>query len=113
MVTNDVEDHTQSEGVRAIDECTEFVGRAVKMRWSEDRGSVVSPSEVTGKFRDRHDFKESDSGFCQFRQALTRRVPCALRCEGPDMHFIDDLPLDGYPFPRRIVPRVRCSVHDL
>src|SRR2546422_111758 len=54
--------------MRAIDEATEIVGRAVKVRRRKKSRSVVSPAELTWKFRDRHDSAPGDVAFCQLRR---------------------------------------------
>src|SRR6266850_268557 len=83
------------------------------MRWRVKGGSVISPSEASGKFRDRHDLQKSDLILRQPRQEFARSVPRAFASECSDMHFINDPALEPDTFPCFIIPAIQKRIHDL
>ena len=61
MVVNDVEDDTQADCVRMIDERAEVVGRAVQMCRRVREHTVVAPAETTRELRYGHQFDGRDA----------------------------------------------------
>src|SRR5436853_7692295 len=83
------------------------------MRWRVKGGSVISPSEASWKFCDRHDFEKGDLILHQVRQEFARSVPCTFASERADMHFINDLALEPDTPPCFIPPAIQQRIHDL
>ena len=81
MVVNDVEDDTQTGGVRVIDERAEVVGRPVLMCRRIRKHTVVAPAEVTRKLRYRHQFDGRDARVGEKRKLCDCRTPRPLTRE--------------------------------
>ena len=99
--------------MRAIHKRAEVVGRTVKMRWRKEGGSVVSPSELTWKFGDGHDFEQSDFTLHEFRQQFASRAPGSFSRKRSDVHFGNELSLQSHAFPRLVFPAIQKWIHDL
>src|SRR2546426_8111647 len=83
------------------------------MRGRVKGGSVISPSEVSGKFRDRHDFEKGDLILDQLREEFVRSFPRAFASKSADMHFRNDLALELHALPCFILPAIQKRIHDL
>src|SRR5207248_7035083 len=91
MVVDDVEDYTETERVRAVDERAQIIRRAVKPRRRKKIYTVITPAEATGKVGDRHHLKQGYAALFQHRQLLHRRSPRSFRRERADMKLVYDL----------------------
>jgi hypothetical protein len=104
VVIDHIEDDGQAEGMRPVHEAAEIVRRAVEARRREQVHAVIAPAEAAGEFRDRHQFEHRDAQFGQPGKFAHRRLPRPFGREGADVHFVDDLPFDGTPFPSIVGP---------
>ena len=67
MVIDHIENDTQAEGMRAINETAKVVRLAVEPRWREKIYSVVTPTVTARKVGDGHDFEHRDAEFGKMR----------------------------------------------
>ena len=93
MVVDHVEDDAQAQGVGAVHEAAEVVGRAVEVRGGEEVHAVVAPAEPAGELGHGHDLQGGDAEVRQGRQLAGRRLPGPLRGEGADVHLVEHLAL--------------------
>ncbi len=61
VVVNDVENYSQAERMRMVDEVAQIIRSSVQTRRREKIDAVVTPSEVSGEIRDRHDLYNGDA----------------------------------------------------
>src|SRR5206468_8744131 len=113
MDVNDVEHDGEAKCVRVVHEGAKIVRCSVQVRRGEQSRSVVSPTEVSREFGDRHDFKQCDPNFCHLRQQLTRCGPCPVMSERTDVHFINDLPFELHAIPCFVLPPIKKWIDDL
>ena len=93
-----------------IDEPPEIVRRAVESRRREQVDAVVTPTEASVEFGDRHHFDQRDSQFGQLRQLGDRGREGSFGSECADMHLINDLPFPRRAGPLVIVPQVNGRI---
>ena len=61
VVVNDVENYSQAERMRVVDEVAQIIRSSVQTRRREKIDAVVTPPEVSGEIRNRHDFDNGDA----------------------------------------------------
>lgn len=113
VVHHVVEDDTEAERVRLIDEASEIVGRAVETRRREKIHTVVAPPVAAGKIRHRHDFDDRDAGPGELCELARRGAPGPLRGEGAHVQLVQHLAAERNARPRLIRPLEPCGVDHL
>ena len=93
VVVDDVQDDAEAEGVGAIDQPPQIVGRAVDVRGRPEIDAVVAPAEASGELGDRHQLDDGDAQLAQRRQLARRGGEGSLRGERADVKLVDDLAL--------------------
>ena len=113
VVVDDVEDDAKAEGMGAVHEAAEVVGRAVQPGRGEQVHAVVAPAEAAGEVGDRHHFHDGNTQLGQRRQLAGGRLPRPFRREGADVHLVNDLPLAADARPARVGPAEAAGVDHL
>ncbi len=92
MVVDHVEQHAKLELMRDVDEGAEIVRCPIEVRGRKEIHTIVAPTELAGKIRQRHDLDDRDTDVDQIRQPLDRGTERSTRCEGTDMELVEYLP---------------------
>src|SRR5262245_38839203 len=75
VVVDTIENNTQAERVRLIDERAKVIWASIKLSRREPVDAVVSPAELAGKSGDRHHLQCCDAQIAKVREPLHRRMP--------------------------------------
>ena len=70
--------------MRAIDEASTIVRRAIEARGSKQVHAIIAPAEATREVGDGHDLDHGDPDLRQFRQFAAGSLPRPPGCEGPE-----------------------------
>ena len=79
VVVDHVEDHGEAQGVGAVDEAPEVVGRAVEPGRGEQVDAVVAPAEPAGEIGDGHELEDGDAQLGEVRELRLGGAPRSPR----------------------------------
>src|SRR5258707_12426808 len=99
MIVNDIQNYSQTQRVRAVDEIAQIIRSSVQACRGKEVDTIVAPSELSRKIRNRHHLDNADADAFQFGQLLGRGTPGAFGWEWADVHFINDLALQLHTGP--------------
>jgi hypothetical protein len=113
MIVDEIENHTNSDGMRSIDKPAKVGRLTIQVRGSEQQHAVVTPAKPAVKLSDRHQFDDRDTDAGQLLQFTFGRTPIAFLGKSTDVHLIDHLAMCAHAPPRVIRPLERARVDDL
>src|SRR5438045_799616 len=93
-----------------IDETAEIVWASVRMCRREKIHTVITPTEVAGKIRDRHYFNNGDANAGQLSQLFCGSAPGSFLGERAHVQLINDLAFQLLAGPFRVRPAKRCRI---
>jgi hypothetical protein len=112
VVVDHVDEHHETERVRAIDKAFKIVGRPVGGIRRERQHTVVAPVPATGKIGQRQEFDRRHAEISQRLELARNRRIGALRSRGPDMQLVEDRLLPWASGPGPIRPLERRGIDD-
>src|SRR5688500_5107679 len=66
MVVHHIENHAQTQRMRAINKSTKVIGAAIESRRRKEIYAIVAPAETARKIGDRHYLDQGDAAISEF-----------------------------------------------
>ncbi len=99
MVVHDVQDDSQAEFVRPVDEALQRLGTAVRLVHRPQGDTLVPPAVPAGERAQRHQLDVRDAQFREVSEPARRRVQGALGGVRPHVQFVEDRARQRVPGP--------------
>ena len=112
MVVDDVEEHAQSDRVRAVDERSKIVWRSIQPRRRIQVDAVIAPAEPAGEVGNRHHLDGGDAQVAKGLQLIRGGHPRSLRGERADVHLVEHLTVRGQTGPPIVGPLECRGIHN-
>ena len=113
MVVDHVENHRQPDAMRGIDESLKAFGTTVVRLHGVGRDAVIPPIAHARKSGYRHHLDHRDPQLLQVLQLRDSAVEGAIRREGPDVQFVNNVIAESEPAPSIVAPLKRRRIDDL
>ena len=111
MIIDHIENYCEPPDMTFIDQSLEAVRATVGVLHRKGVGNIVPPVSRARELPDRHDLERIYSQILKIIKPWDDSLEGSLFCESADVKLVDDHPLQGYPSPAPILPRIFMVDH--
>jgi hypothetical protein len=96
-----------------INKATAVVGGAIEACGCKQIDAVIAPVKTTREVGEGHNFEYGHAEICESRQFINGCLPGAGVGKGPQVHLINDLPLQSHTTPALVMPLEGSRIYNL